>query len=566
MDTSRGFGASKVNEDVLTSENVDIFKGWDEESSIVQGRNVCFRPISENVDGPFTFTLNPQGDDQYLQLNSIRLGALARVRIEDDTTRDLSDIGEKEDMSIVNMLPASLFKMITTEFNDVLVTDLTSPLAHYQTMIQTMLSYNKSAQKTHLQGQLFIPDEPGKHDVLTWNGSRVAMEDQMKTQRFGKDTHFSSVFNTKAHFEAIMEDSNRTMNKVKKRKATDWSGITSLDELVKRLKEAEEQEIGNSSGPPESKVVSGTSKEDVEEKARDAGEKIISNYVATMMSKKLVNKGYIDRRKIILKSKWFDFYIPIGIDICQSDRLLHPSVKMRLQFTRNTDSFCLLKNGPATRYKIDLKDLKLFGRYIRVSQDIVATHKRLHATKPLIYPVTRTVMKSYNVMSQQKAIHISNMFNGLLPKNIIITMVESSAFHGAINKNPYNFQHFNIESASLTVNGEKLPSEPINPDFDNDLFMREYVDFFRNIGIDVNQDSGNLVTPEHFKNGCFFMSFDLTGDQCNMLHRHKSQKGVIDFAALFREPLDQNITIIVHASLEAQIEIPKDQDPKVSFL
>ena len=51
------------------------------------------------------------------------------------------------------------------------------------------------------------------------------------------------------------------------------------------------------------------------------------------------------------------------------------------------------------------------------------------------------------------------------------------------------------------------------------------------------------------------MSFDLTGDQCNMHHHHKSISGAIDFNAVFNEELPVSVTMIVHASGEADIEI-----------
>jgi len=563
MDTSRGFGASKVNEDLLSSESVDLFKGWGEESSIVQGRNVCIRPSTENVKGPFAFQFLPQGEDQYLQLNSLRLGALCRVLIEDVNSREMTLMDEKEDVAPINMCPSSLFSMVTTEFNDVLVSDLTSPLSHYQTMIQTMLSYNKTAQKTHLQGQMYIPDDPGKHEVLTYNGDKVKMNEHLKRGAFGSDAFFATPFHDKNNYKAIIEEANGISATTRKR--VKWSEVTNFAEYKKLMEALEKQEANAKDVANNEYVASASSKYEVKEVARTKAEKLIQQYVAAMLSKRATNSGYVKRRRFTLKSKWFDFYIPIGIDVCQSDRLLHPSVQMRLTFSRNSDTFSLLSEQNKT-YRIQLKDLKMFGRYIRVAANIVENHRRLHSTRPLIYPVTRTVMKHFGVNSGQSAIHISSMFDGLLPKNIIITMVEADAFHGSLSKNPYNFQHFNLDTASIIVNGERLPTEPMRPDFKDEVFLREYVESYRNIGIDVNQDSGNLVTPEHFKQGSFFMAFDLTGDQCNMLHRHKTQKGIIDFSALFRESLKQSIELIVHASYEAQIEIPKDRDPGVTFL
>ena len=52
-------------------------------------------------------------------------------------------------------------------------------MAGYQAYIQTTLSYNNNAQKTHLQGQLYVPDDAAKFDVLTYDSNKVAVEDYL---------------------------------------------------------------------------------------------------------------------------------------------------------------------------------------------------------------------------------------------------------------------------------------------------------------------------------------------------------------------------------------------------
>jgi hypothetical protein len=122
-----------------------------------------------------------------------------------------------------------------------------------------------------------------------------------------------------------------------------------------------------------------------------------------------------------------------------------------------------------------------------------------------------------------------------------------------------------VRSCGLKVNGESIPQDPIQPDFKNDLFLREYMEFYRNIGIDVNEDAGNIITPSLYKGGMYFMSFDLTGDQCNMLHRHPKDQGNIDMTVVFNDPLKNPITVVVYANYDAQIEITKKDGPTVKY-
>ena len=159
MDLSKGFGYSKITDSSEVSEQTDLFDPVTIEKGILGGRTQVFRPLSENNEGPFQFNLESQGPSQYLKLNSIRLGGKCRI-----VKNDGSNIDNGEDLSICNLFPQSLFKSVEPEFNNILVTDLASPLSHYQAYIQTLLSYTPDAQFTQLQGQMFIPDEAGKFD------------------------------------------------------------------------------------------------------------------------------------------------------------------------------------------------------------------------------------------------------------------------------------------------------------------------------------------------------------------------------------------------------------------
>lgn len=160
MEQSKGFGGSKVTAQSFNSEDVDLFDSAITETSIIGGRTITFRPISENNSGPFQFNLMPQGPDQYLQLNSIKLGGTVKIMKGD------ADFVAADDFSIVNMFPHALFRAQEIEINDTVVTDLSSFMSHYQAYIQTILSYNKSAQMTHLKAQLFDMDTAGQFDTV----------------------------------------------------------------------------------------------------------------------------------------------------------------------------------------------------------------------------------------------------------------------------------------------------------------------------------------------------------------------------------------------------------------
>ena len=541
-DTSKGFGASKSTEDSVFGHALNLFEPSTIDTDILRGRSVVFRPLSENNEGPYEFSIDSQGENQYLQLSSVRLGGRCQITLADGTP-----LPENEDLSIVNMFPASLFQGTETKFNNTIITDLTSNLSHYQNYIQTLTSYNKIAQETHLQGQLFIPDEAGKFESLSYDYGKL--EAAQEADRWNAESYI---------FPFDDKISKKVLESLNKKEGEGTPITLSADGRVTTTKAVQAV-----AGQPPKTVVESLAVKDFKINKEGAKQflsttdsrsmNIIKEYVAIATNNEKCNRGYIDRRRIIGKSNLFDFYIPLCSDIFHSDKFLHPSISIKILLRRAPAAFSLLSKN-TTAYKIELSNLKLYTRFVEVHDNIIKKHKTMISNdKPLRYPIERSTMKSFNVPKNNASMYISNMFSGILPKTIIIGMVENEAFYGKQQKNPYNFQHFMLKSANLRVNGESVPSEPIAPDFNRDLFLREYIDFYRNIGIDLSDETGNMITPAQFKGGSYFMAFDLSGEQCNQMHRHKTAVGNIDFEGFFQTPLKQTITLVVYGSTDAEI-------------
>lgn len=47
---------------------------------------------------------------------------------------------------------------------------------------------------------------------------------------------------------------------------------------------------------------------------------------------------------------------------------------------------------------------------------------------------------------------------------LVFGLVENDAFDVSVSKNPYNFQHFDINEFYLLVNGTSIPTQPVKLD------------------------------------------------------------------------------------------------------
>ena len=78
-ETSKGFGVSKSTEASMFGHALNLFEGAETDVDVQKGRSVVFRPLSENNEGPYEFSIDSQGENQYLQLSSVRLGGRCQI-------------------------------------------------------------------------------------------------------------------------------------------------------------------------------------------------------------------------------------------------------------------------------------------------------------------------------------------------------------------------------------------------------------------------------------------------------------------------------------------------------
>lgn len=272
------------------------------------------------------------------------------------------------------------------------------------------------------------------------------------------------------------------------------------------------------------------------------------------------NLGLTKRQSWVAKSKKFDFCVPLSNDIFSLDRLIPPGVDIRIKMTRADDSFALMTPDTDTNsYSIVIDELVLHVRKIKVNPDVVAEHKRLLTTKKwYTFPIVRSTIKSAGqIAKDQTYLNVPNLFRGRLPTNIIIGLVSSDAYNGSIHKNPFCFDNYSLSKIYLTVNAQNVPSKPLEPDFDNDLYARAYRHMFDNSGVLIGNHS-TLVTKDLFKSGVTLFCTDLSPDLCLNFHCHKETQGSIQLNLSLAKGAPESITVLCWASYSDVFHMDSD--------
>jgi hypothetical protein len=219
-----------------------------------------------------------------------------------------------------------------------------------------------------------------------------------------------------------------------------------------------------------------------------------------------VNPGLLARRKVFLDGKGTAVMLgSMHLDFFNTEKFLMPKIPVKIKFTKNDEKFCLMgaeKNG--WNFKFD--DVKIRVRYQKVSNSVKLAHEHALLNKNASYPNCSNICKVFAI--NNVSLLVSQIIStSHMPDKIIHAMADPLASTGVENKNPFNFQHFHIESMTLRIeNFEKPYLNTAILDFDKNMFLDGYMSLFDALN---NQHDGNDITRDDWKNGYTIFGFNL---------------------------------------------------------
>ena len=181
-----------------------------------------------------------------------------------------------------------------------------------------------------------------------------------------------------------------------------------------------------------------------------------------------------------------DMVGPVYADVFQLSRFLLNKVEVRLKLFQSKHAFRLMTGEKTTKYKVVITDVLLKAAMVGISTDLLRTHARALQSKPAIYPLTKTDMKTFAVAKGQYNVNLDDIFQGRIWDRVLLGMTSSSAYAGHLEKNAFNFEHFNFEFMCQSV-----PAKALQPKFSSSNYMDAYQTLFCGTGI-AGKDAGLL--------------------------------------------------------------------------
>jgi hypothetical protein len=394
------------------------------------------------------------------------------------------------------MLPASLFHTIELKLNQKPEPNLTSYLSNYKSIIEAYLSVNQTAAKTHWRRAIFIPDGDGMFADMT---PHPVVAEALK-----------KLADARAVVQAAPAEGE--------------GGAAVNVQAAERAPAGEDSELV--------KTFKG----------------LINNSGIQRFS------GYTVRSDIVRNSKFFDFSVPFPHEFARLDRYLVPGLSYEFKCTRTPDNFLIKSPEANAGYKLEIHDLKLWYKFHQLQPKLCVDIERTLVSSVARYPHIKSEIKQNLIPVNSKDFQWEAVFSGYLPKQIIFAMVSHKAYNGSYGMNPYRFQHFNTNKFYIKIDNRIFPLEGYAPDFENGLYMREFDALYSTLGVQKDND-GNMVTYQNFKDGCFFLPFDLSPDGCNGFHMHVPIKGVVSLEMGFSKETTETVTILAYAAYDTEMRV-----------
>lgn len=223
------------------------------------------------------------------------------------------------------------------------------------------------------------------------------------------------------------------------------------------------------------------------------------------------NDGLVERAGYIAVSKFLDLQGGLYHDLFQMKRYLLNQVDVKVKLYRTTPAFCLLSETAGADFKVDITDICLLARKVRVNQAVILAHSEMLNTTNAKYPFTRTDVRQQSIPRGSSSFHWDNLFQGQKPDRVVVCFVDSAAVSGQFGKNPFNFENCGIKNITLFADGMPINGAPSKLTFNStkaSTFVRAYADMFQTYGKWRN-DSGNNISREDFENGYCLFTFQL---------------------------------------------------------
>jgi hypothetical protein len=227
------------------------------------------------------------------------------------------------------------------------------------------------------------------------------------------------------------------------------------------------------------------------------------------------------------------------------------NTQLQLELHRNSDAFALMcfdENCPS--YKIQVIDMVWYVKKMQVASTVHMGIEAALMRIPAKYPMRRVAMTKLSISPGRQSAPITSIFDGQVPRRIIIGFVKTDSYFGSYGKSPFLFGNNGVKEISVHVGGQVFPRDPLKMDFDKKFFKRAYVQLFETLGL-PDENRSNYISINDYEHCTCLFAFDLTPDESDATHWELIKEGSTTVHCTFAETIkDPGLEMIVYAEFD----------------
>lgn len=176
-----------------------------------------------------------------------------------------------------------------------------------------------------------------------------------------------------------------------------------------------------------------------------------------------------------------------------------------------------------------------------------------------LYPLNSLQMSTFTVPQGTSSYTRENMFQGGVPKLLLIAFVSNKAFNGSMDTNPFNFQHADASCIGVFVNGESVPSRPLQVNLARENGEVEYNWLLQQLGLYL-QSREIGFTMDEYSRGYGIFAFNLCSELGVGVGTQLYKEGSVRLELRFGTATASVYNLIVGALFDKQLQLMEFRD------
>ena len=270
------------------------------------------------------------------------------------------------------------------------------------------------------------------------------------------------------------------------------------------------------------------------------------------------NQGLKQRHEIFEDGEMVGMMGFLASDVMGIGGCIPNGVSITIKLYHNQDSVRLLTYPADVKAKMMLNNIVMQVCKKRMDPAVLQAQNEVMEEGALAsFPFKRTEVRTFEVKEGSRYRTIPTPYESQIPSRLILGMVSSEAYGGNFQRDPLNFQHYDITSAAYNIDNVSVPKRPYSMVPRKKLYIEPLMDLYQILG-KAGEDKDIGLDRDNYGKGNFLIPFDVTPTtSADMSYIAKAKGGTSNIKLEFEgeHGLPEDITVITYAMFPAEIKI-----------